>query len=286
MSDHVTIFEVGPRDGLQNIKAQVATADKIALIDALGQAGLTRIEATSFVSAKWVPQLSDAAEVMAGITRRPGVRYAVLTPNLRGYEAAIAAGADEVAVFASASEGFSRANLNCCIEDSLARFAPILEAAKGQGMPVRGYLSAVIACPYDGPTLPAAVTRLARRMLDMGCYEISLGDTIGAGNAASTAALLGDVAAEVPPALLAGHFHDTRGAALEMVDVALDYGIRVFDASVAGLGGCPYAPGAPGNVATEALDARLTAAGLSTGIDPVRLREAAALARQITPQTA
>jgi hydroxymethylglutaryl-CoA lyase len=281
MSDQAVIFEVGPRDGLQNLKGHVSTVHKIALIDALGQAGLTRIEATSFVSAKWVPQMVDAADVMAGITRLPGVRYAALTPNMRGYDAAVEANADEVAVFASASEGFSRANLNCSIEESLTRYAPILVAAVAQGVPVRGYLSAIIACPYDGPTPPKDVAALARRMLDMGCYEISLGDTIGAGDAASAAALLDDVCDVVPPAQLAGHFHDTHGTALELVEVSLARGIRVFDSSIAGLGGCPYAPGAPGNLATEVLAQRLSERGLDPGIDTARLAAATKLARRI-----
>ncbi len=226
--------------------------------------------------------MADAAEVMDGIIRAPGVRYAALTPNMRGYEAAMAARADEVAIFASASEGFSRANLNCSIEESLTRFAPILKAAKGQGMPVRGYLSAVIACPYDGPVSPQVVADLARRMIDMGCYEISLGDTIGAGDAASAAALLDAVCDAVPSAHLAGHFHDTHGTALEMVDVALSYGLRTFDSSIAGLGGCPYAPGAPGNVATETLAQHLAARGLDAGLDMERIVAAADLARRIT----
>ncbi|MFX0546295.1 hydroxymethylglutaryl-CoA lyase [Roseovarius sp. S1116L3] len=280
--DHVTLFEVGPRDGLQSLQMQVPTADKIALIDALGQTGLTRIEAASFVSPKWVPQMADGAAVMAGITRAPGVRYAALTPNMRAFEAAVAARVDEVAVFASASEGFSQANLNCTIEQSLARFAPLLEAAREIDLPVRGYLSAVIACPYDGPTPPGTVADLAARLVDMGCYEVSLGDTIGAGAAGTAHGLFDAVLEAVPASRLAGHFHDTHGTALEMVRAALARGLRVFDSSVAGLGGCPYAPGAPGNVATETLARLCAAEGYETGIDLIALDRCAALARRIT----
>jgi hydroxymethylglutaryl-CoA lyase len=277
----VEIFEMGPRDGLQNEKRLIPAAEKIALVDLLSRAGFRRIEVTSFVPPKWVPQMADAAEVMAGITRRPGIRYAVLTPNLRGYRAAEAAGADEVAIFASASEGFSRANLNAGTEESLARFAEVAEAAKADGMPVRGYVSVVTDCPFDGPTPPASVARVAARLRDMGCYEISLGDTIGQGRPETIDAMLAAVLDEVPAERLAGHYHDTAGRALANIDASLARGLRVFDAAVGGLGGCPYAPGAAGNVATEAVAAHLAAAGYHTGLDAAVLVEAAAMARRM-----
>ena len=275
----VEIFEMGPRDGLQNEKRLIPAADKIALVDLLSQAGFRRIEVTSFVPARWVPQMADAAEVLAGITRRPGIRYAALTPNLRGYQAARAAGADEVAIFASASEGFSRANLNATIAESLDRFAPVVEAARADGIPVRGYVSVVTDCPFDGPTPPGAVARVAAALSDMGCYEISLGDTIGQGRPETIDAMLQAVLNELPPDRLAGHYHDTAGRALENIDASLARGLRVFDAAVGGLGGCPYAPGAAGNVATEAVAAHLEARGFPTGLDMALLRHAAAMAR-------
>lgn len=277
----VEIFEMGPRDGLQNEKRLIPADEKIALVDLLSRAGFRRIEVTSFVPPKWVPQMADAAEVMAGITRRPGIRYAVLTPNLRGYQAAKAAGADEVAIFASASEGFSRANLNAGIDESLARFAEVAEAAKADGMPVRGYVSVVADCPFDGPTPPASVARVAAALRDMGCYEISLGDTIGQGRPETIDAMLAAVLDEVPPERLAGHYHDTAGRALANIDASLARGLRVFDAAVGGLGGCPYAPGAAGNVATEAVAAHLASAGYRTGLDAAVLVEAAAMARRM-----
>ncbi|MEM8577657.1 MAG: hydroxymethylglutaryl-CoA lyase [Pseudomonadota bacterium] len=264
---NVELFEVGPRDGLQNEAQPIPVADKVALVDALSGAGFARIECASFVSPKWVPQMAGSAEVLAGISRAPGVSYAALTPNLRGFQDALAARADEVAVFGSASEGFSRANVNASVDDALARFAPIMAAAGQAGLRVRGYVSCVIACPYDGPTPPAAVARVARALHEMGCYEISLGDTIGAGTPQTTAAMLVAVQAEVPDATLAGHFHDTGGRALANIDAALAAGVRVFDSAVGGLGGCPYAPGASGNVATEAVAAHLRAQGLATGLD-------------------
>lgn len=279
MSDRVEIFEMGPRDGLQNEKRMIPAADKIALVDLLGHAGFRRIEVTSFVSPKWVPQMADAAAVLTGITRAPGVRYAALTPNLQGYHAARAAGADEVAIFASASEGFSRANLNCSIAESLDRFAPVAEAARADGMPLRGYVSVVTDCPFDGPTPPAQVARVAAALRDLGCYEISLGDTIGHGRPETIRAMLQAVLAELPPDRLAGHYHDTQGRALANIEASLDLGLRAFDAAVGGLGGCPYAPGAAGNVATEAVAARLAALGFDCGLDPVLLAEAAVFAR-------
>jgi hydroxymethylglutaryl-CoA lyase len=281
MAERVAIFEVGPRDGLQNEPAPIATADKIRLVDALSACGFRKIETTSFVSPKWVPQMADAAQVMAGIARAPGIAYAALTPNLRGLEAALAAKADEVAVFGAASEGFSRRNINCSIAESLERFAPVLDAASAAGLPVRGYVSCVVACPYDGPTPPEAVARVARALSDLGCYEISLGDTIGAGTPATVAAMLDAVLADLPADRLAGHFHDTGGRALDNIALCLDRGLRVFDAAIGGLGGCPYAPGASGNVATEAVDAMLKARGYDTGLDPDRLAQAAALARSL-----
>ena len=274
----VEIFEMGPRDGLQNEKRLIAAADKIALVDLLSQAGFRRIEVTSFVSPKWVPQMADAAEVMAGITRAPGVSYAVLTPNMRGYEAARAARASEVAIFASASEGFSRANLNASIAESLERLAPVAKAARADGIPVRGYVSVVTDCPFDGPTPPAHVARVAAALRDMGCYEISLGDTIGQGRPETVDAMLAAVLEELPAQRLAGHFHDTAGRALANIDASLARGLRVFDAAVGGLGGCPYAPGAAGNVATEAVAAHLSALGHDAGLDPAVIARAATLA--------
>lgn len=281
MAEPVCIVEMAPRDGLQNEALPVATADKIRLVDLLSATGLRRIEAASFVSPRWVPQMADAAEVLAGITRNPAVRYAALTPNLAGLERALAAGADEVAVFASASEGFSQRNINCSIAESLARFAPVLARAGAAGVPVRGYVSCVTDCPYDGPVAPASVAVLAEALAAMGCFEISLGDTLGHATPQTTGPMLEAVLALVPASRLAGHFHDTRGMALANVDLALDLGLRVFDASAGGLGGCPYAPGARGNVATEALAARLMERGFETGVDPQRLAAAAAFARTL-----
>ena len=275
---HVTLFEVGPRDGLQNEKRLIPAADKIRLIDMLSGCGFSKIEVTSFVSPKWVPQMADNAEVMAGITRRPGVSYAVLTPNLKGYEAARAAGADEVAIFASASEGFSRANVNCTIAESLERFAPIVAAARQDGIPVRGYVSCVTDCPFDGPTPPSMVARSVGYLRDAGCYQVSLGETIGHGTPETIAAMLDAVLDELPPEQLAGHYHDTRGRALENIAVSIERGIRTFDASVGGLGGCPYAPGAAGNVSTGAVVEMVEAMGFETGIDRKLLAEAAAFA--------
>ena len=279
MTERVEIFEVGPRDGLQNEPRPIAVAAKIALVDCLSRAGFRRIEVASFVSPRWVPQMADAAQVLAGIRRAPGVRYAALTPNLRGYLAARAAGADEVAIFASASEGFSRANLNCGVEDSLARYAPVAQAARGDGMAMRGYVSVVTDCPYDGPTPPAAVARVVARLRDLGCYEVSLGDTIGQAHPETIAMMLRAVLNELPPERLAGHYHDTAGRALANIEASLALGLRVFDAAVGGLGGCPYAPGAAGNVATERVAARLAELGYETGLDRAVLAEAAALAR-------
>ena len=267
MGDRVTIYEVSPRDGLQNEPRPIPTADKIALIDRLSACGFAFIEAASFVSPKWVPQMADGAAVLAGIARAPGVTYAALTPNLRGYAAAQAAGAGEVAVFASASESFSRKNINASIAESLERFAPVAESARCDGMPLRGYVSCVTDCPFEGPVDPGAVSRVAARLFSLGCREVSLGDTIGHGTPETVAAMLAAVLDEAPAERLAGHFHDTRGRALENVSVALELNIRVFDASAGGLGGCPYAPGAAGNVATERVAALLAERGFETGID-------------------
>ncbi|GGD99875.1 hydroxymethylglutaryl-CoA lyase [Gemmobacter megaterium] len=279
MTSHVEIFEVGPRDGLQNEQRPIPTAEKIALVDCLGRAGFRRIEIASFVSPKWVPQMADSAEVLAGIARVPGVRYAALTPNLKGYEGALAARADEVAIFGSASEGFSKANINASIAESLERFRPVAERAQADGMPVRGYVSCVTDCPYDGPVAPDAVARVVAALRDMGCYEVSLGDTIGQGRPETIDAMLQAVLQEMPAGRLAGHYHDTAGRALENVSVSLERGLRVFDAAVGGLGGCPYAPGAKGNVATEAVVAHVEALGYATGLDRAVIAEGAAMAR-------
>ena len=285
MSGYVEIFEVGPRDGLQNEKRQIPTAEKIALVDCLSQAGFKRIEIASFVSPKWVPQMADSADVLAGITRSTGVSYAALTPNMRGFEGAVAAKADEIAIFGSASEGFSRANINASIAESLERFAPVAQAAQAAGLPVRGYISCVTDCPYDGATPPEAVARVARALREMGCYEISLGDTIGQARPESIDAMLAAVLDEVPAGEVAGHYHDTSGRALDNIEASLARGVRVFDAAVGGLGGCPYAPGAAGNVATEAVHDRLIALGYDTGLERAVLLKAAEMARAMREET-
>ncbi len=279
MKERVEIFEVGPRDGLQNEKREIPVAEKVALIDCLGRAGFSRIEVASFVSPKWVPQMAGSAEVLAGIGRVPGVRYAALTPNMRGYDDARLAGADEIAIFASASEGFSKANVNATIAESIERFKPILAAARHIDLPVRGYISCVTDCPFDGPTPPAKVAELADILFARGCYEISLGDTIGQARPDSIVKMLMAVRDAVPVGRLAGHYHDTAGRALANIDASLSLGVRVFDAAVGGLGGCPYAPGASGNVATEAVAAHLERLGYDTGLDMAVLHEAAAMAR-------
>jgi len=277
--NRVSIVEMAPRDGLQNEKVLIDTAAKIRLVDMLSACGFERIEVTSFVSPKWVPQLADAAEVMAGIDRRPGVRYAALTPNMKGFEAALAAGAHEVAIFASASEGFSRHNINCSVAESIERFLPVAQAARQHGIPMRGYVSCVVECPYDGAIAPASAADVAAQLMQLGCYEISLGDTIGRGTPEAVDRMLTAVLAAIPAAKLAGHFHDTSGRALDNIGVALDRGIRVFDASVGGLGGCPYAPGAKGNVDTLLVDRYLKARGFETGLDADALATAADFAR-------
>lgn len=263
---HVRIVEMGPRDGLQNEKQIVSTETKVELIARLGAAGLKAIEATSFVSPRWVPQMGDAADVMARIERLPGVSYPVLTPNLQGFEAALAAGAGEVAVFAAASESFSRKNINCTIAESLARFEPVMAAARTAGVRVRGYVSCVLGCPYEGDIRPEAVADVAATLFAMGCYEVSLGDTIGAGTPGKTRRMLDAVARRVPVDKLAGHYHDTFGQAVANVYASLEAGVACFDSAVAGLGGCPYAPGASGNVATEDVVYMLDGLGIETGI--------------------
>ena len=273
LPDRVRIVEVGPRDGLQNERAMVPTAAKIELVDRLSATGLQTIEATSFVSPKWVPQLADAAEVFAGITRRPGVSYPVLVPNLQGYERALAAGAREVAVFTAASEAFNLKNTNAGIDASLERFAPVLERARADGVRVRGYVSTVLGCPYQGEVPLADVVRVARALHAMGCYEVSLGDTIGVGTPVRARDMLRAVAAEVPMAALAVHFHDTWGQALANVLACLEEGVTVVDSAVAGAGGCPYARGASGNLASEDLVYMLHGMGLHTGVDLDRLAD-------------
>ncbi|MDU8929026.1 hydroxymethylglutaryl-CoA lyase [Alisedimentitalea sp. MJ-SS2] len=279
MAERIEIFEMGPRDGLQNEKRQIPTDEKIALVDCLSRAGFRRIEVASFVSPKWVPQMADSAQVLAGITRAEGVSYAALTPNMQGFDGAVAAKADEIAVFGSASEGFSKANINATIEESIERFDPVIAAAKEIGLPVRGYVSCVTDCPYDGPTDPGAVARVADLLWNRGVYEISLGDTIGQGRPETIDAMLAAVLDVVPADKLAGHYHDTAGRALENIEASLARGLRVFDAAVGGLGGCPYAPGAKGNVATEAVHDRLIAMGYETGLDRAVLDEAGAMAQ-------
>jgi hydroxymethylglutaryl-CoA lyase len=268
----VRIVDVAPRDGLQNEKAVVPTEVKVGLIDRLTDAGLPAIEATSFVSPKWVPQMADNAQVMAAIRRKPGVRYPVLTPNIKGFEAALAAGADEVALFVAASETFSQKNINCSIGESLERARPVAAAAKTHGVRVRGYISCVLDCPYEGEIAPSAVREVAAALQAMGCYEISLGDTIGTGTPGRTRRLIATVAETVPVDTLAGHFHDTYGQAIANVYAAMEAGVATFDSSVAGLGGCPYAKGATGNVATEDLLYLLEGLDIETGVDMTRLR--------------
>jgi len=273
MSEFIQIFEVGPRDGLQNEKAKIKSEQKIQLVDMLSNAGLSKIEVTSFVSPKWVPQMKDAPVVMSGIKRKPGVHYAALTPNKMGFQFAQKAHADEVAVFAAASESFSQHNINCSIEESINRFEPVLVMAKEHDIPVRGYVSCVAGCPYEGEVSPSAVADVTKRLIDIGCYEVSLGDTIGAGTPESIEAML-DAALGIAPAdKLAGHYHDTGNRALKNISVSLEKGIRTFDSAIGGLGGCPYAPGAKGNVSTSAVVAMVHEMGFETGIDLSALPE-------------
>ena len=281
MKEDVTIYEVGPRDGLQNEKKLIATEDKIKLVDAITACGFTKVEVTSFVSPKWVPQMSDASAVLEGIDRKKVVTYAALTPNIKGFDRALSAQATEVAIFAAATQGFSQANINCSIEESLARFLPILKAAREHGIPVRGCLSCVTDCPYDGAVDPASVVRVAKALTNMGCYEISLADTIGSGTPDQVGKMLDAVLNELPADRLAGHFHDTNGRALENIAVSLEKGLRVFDSSVGGLGGCPYAPGATGNVATEAVVEMVESMGYETGLDSTKLSQVVTFAQSL-----
>jgi hydroxymethylglutaryl-CoA lyase len=286
-SDHVRIVEVGARDGLQNEKTLLPAAVKIELIDRLSDTGLQTIEATSFVSPQWVPQLADAAEVFGGIRRKPGVSYPVLVPNMQGYQRALAAGATDVAVFTAASEAFNRRNINASIDESIERFAPVLEQARVDGVGVRGYVSTVLGCPYQGDVPVSDVVRVAQRLHRMGCHEISLGDTIGVGTPAKARAMLRAVAGEVPMAALAVHFHDTYGQALANILACLEEGVRVVDSAVSGTGGCPYAKGATGNVASEDVVYMLHGMGLETGIDlDLLINTGAWLATQLHKETA
>ncbi|KJE36436.1 hydroxymethylglutaryl-CoA lyase [Thalassospira sp. HJ] len=273
LPSRVKIVEVGPRDGLQNEKVMVPTATKVELIHRLNDAGLSVIEATAFVSPKWVPQMADATDVMAQITRKAGVTYPVLAPNMKGLEAAIAAGATEVAVFGAASESFSQKNINCSISESLDRFRPVADAARKAGLAVRGYVSCVLGCPYEGDIAPEKVAEVAKALYDMGCYEISLGDTIGTGTPTKAQVMIDAVAKHVPIEKLAAHFHDTYGQALANLLAVLQMGVATIDSSVAGLGGCPYAKGASGNVATEDVVYMLNGLGIETGINLEKLAE-------------
>ena len=272
---HVKIVEVGPRDGLQNEKQAIDTATKVELIARLGASGLKTIEATAFVSPKWVPQMADNAEVMRQITRLDGVTYPVLTPNLKGLDAALATGVTEVAVFAAASEAFSQKNINCSIDESIERFVPVIESAREHGVAVRGYVSTVVGCPYQGDVLPEKVAEVSKALFDLGCYEISLGDTIGVGTPLKVQTMLAEVSKVVPMDKLAGHFHNTYGMAIANICASLQMGMAVFDASVAGLGGCPYAKGASGNVATEDVVYLLNGLGIDSGVDLTSLVETA-----------
>ena len=274
MIKSVRIVEVGPRDGLQNEKTAVSAETKVKLIDLLSGSGLKTIEAGAFVSAKWVPQMADTDQVYAAINKKPGVSYPALVPNMKGMAAAVAAGVKEIAVFAAASESFSRKNINCSIAESLERFHPVMDEAKKHGIRVRGYVSCVLGCPYEGEIKPEAVAKVAKALYERGCYEISLGDTIGVGTPATTRTMLQAVKKEIPVAALAVHFHDTYKHALDNIKVALEEGIAVIDSSVSGIGGCPYAPGASGNVSTEAVVTMLHGMGVATGVDVQKLAAA------------
>lgn len=271
MPKRVTMVEVGPRDGLQNEASIIPAEVKISLVNRLAEAGLQVIEATSFVSPKWVPQMADNIQVLAGIERRQGVRYPALVPNLKGFQGALAAGVKEVAVFAAASETFSRKNINCSIAESVERFAAVIDAARKHGVLVRGYVSCVLGCPYEGEVSPAAVAAVAARLFELGCYEVSLGDTVGVGSPGKARLMVDAVANKVPLERLAVHFHDTYGQALANIHAVLERGISVVDSSVAGLGGCPYAAGASGNVASEDLLYMLNGLGIETGVDILKL---------------
>lgn len=281
MGEQVTLFEVGPRDGLQNQSSQVAANRKIELVDLLSRSGMKKIEVASFVSPRWVPQMADSGQVMDGISRVEGVTYSALVPNMQGMDAALRHHADEVAVFTAASDAFNLKNTNSTIADSLDRFRPIIRQAKRHTIPVRGYVSTVIDCPYSGPVEPQRVLQVAQRLLEMGCYQISLGDTLGNATPAQVRCLLDCLLQHISPDVLAGHFHDTSGRALENISTCLEFGLRTFDASIAGLGGCPYAPGAKGNVATESVIDHLHSLGFQTGIDLKNLELVKAFAAQL-----
>ena len=281
MSDKVLLFEMAPRDGLQNEPHAISTADKIALVNLLSATGLQKIETASFVSPKWVPQMADGADVMAGIARTQGVAYTALTPNMKGLERALEANVDEVAVFGAASETFSQKNINCSISESLERFEPVVARAVNEGLPVRGYVSCVTDCPYEGQIAPKAVAAVARALKNMGSYDVSLGDTVGKGEPDRVTAMLEAVLEHLPIHKVGAHFHDTNSRALDNIQAALALGVRTFDASSGGLGGCPYAPGAAGNVAMEAVVDRLEALGFETGINRKALAEAAAFAQSL-----
>ena len=274
------MHEVGPRDGLQNETHKVPTEIKIALVDKLAAIGFRHIEVTSFVSPKWVPQLADASEVMAGIERQSGISYSVLTPNLKGYERARQSQASEVAIFAAASETFSQRNINCTIEQSLERFEPVIAAAREDGTPVRGYVSCVANCPYEGAVEPEAVAAVSERLYLMGCHQVSLGDTTGTGTPEQIAAMLAAVAPRIPIESIAGHYHDTNHRALDNVRVSLDVGVRHFDSAIGGAGGCPYSPGAKGNLSTGSLVELLVELGFETGLDRARLADAEVFLRK------
>ena len=281
----VKIVEVGPRDGLQNEKGELPTAVKLELIERLADAGLSAVEATAFVSPKWIPQMADHTEVLERIRRKPGVSYPVLTPNLKGFEAARAAGATEVAVFGAASEAFSKKNINCSIAESLERFRPVVEAARLSNIRVRGYISCVVACPYEGEVKPAKVAEVAGALYDMGCYEVSLGDTIGAATPGKTQAMIEACLQRVPVQKLAGHYHDTYGQALANIYASMELGVATFDSSVSGLGGCPYAKGASGNVATEDVLYMLAGLGIETGVDLAKVVETGAWISSVLKRT-
>jgi hydroxymethylglutaryl-CoA lyase len=274
MTEFVTVFEMGPRDGLQNEKRQIPLQAKVALVDMLSDCGFRKIEVGSFINPKWVPQMADSNAVLSGIHRRDEIRYTALTPNLRGYESARTCGVDEVAIFGSASEAFSQKNINCSVAESLKRFESVLDSARADGVPVRGYVSCVTDCPYSGPVEPSSVAELVQTLLRMGCYEVSLGDTIGSGTPDKIDAMLSAVLDVAPPSCLAGHYHDTNGMALENIVVSLAHGLRTFDAAIGGLGGCPYAPGAKGNVATEAVMRFLHQNGYATRLNEAALQVA------------
>ena len=279
MTEFVTIFEVAPRDGLQNIKKVIPTEDKIQFIDLLSKCGYKKIEVASFVNPSWIPQMADSAEVMSEIHRNSEVKYCALTPNVKGMENAILANADEVAIFASASESFSQKNINCSISESIDRFKPVVELAKEKNVPVRGYLSCVIDCHYEGPIEPQKVVEIAKELFELGIYEVSLGDTTGKGTPETISNMLDAVLTEIPAEKLAGHFHDTNGRAIENIEASLERGLQVFDSSIAGLGGCPFMPDSKGNVDTMQVVTLLEKKGFTTGLELDNLNKAARFAK-------